>query len=85
MPIMKNDAIDNTFFSTILQICKKNNRADIDSIYKQIIKNIDFEDVTKELLDARIRTLIKDEKIINKRKIQNTNKIPKRPNGLSEK
>ena len=82
---MKNDAIDNTFFSTILQICKKNNRADIDSIYKQIIKNIDFEDVTKELLDARIRTLIKDEKIINKRKIQNTNKIPKRPNGLFEK
>ena len=82
---MKNDAIGNTFFSTILQICKKNNRADIDSIYKQIIKNIDFEDVTKELLDLRIRTLINNEKIINERKIQNTNKIPERPNRLSEK
>ena len=67
MPIMKNDAIDNKIFSTILDICKKNNRADIDSIYKQIIKTIDFEDVTKEILDDRIHTLINDEKITNKR------------------
>ena len=51
----------------ILQIRKKNNRADIDSIYKQIIKTINFEDVTKEFLDDRIRTLINDEKLINKR------------------
>ena len=67
MPIMKKDAIDNKIFSTILDICKKNNRADIDSIYKQIIKTIDFEDVTKEILDDRIHTLINDEKITNKR------------------
>ena len=67
MPIMKNDAIDNKIFSTILDICKKNNRADIDSIYEQIIKTIDFEDVTKEILDDRIHTLINDEKITNKR------------------
>ena len=64
---MKNGAIDNTIFSTIFQIRKKNNRADIDSIYKQIINTIDFEDVTKEFLDNRIHTLINDEKIINKR------------------
>ena len=67
MPIMTNDAIDNTIFSTILRIRKKNNRADIDSIYKKIIETIDFEDVTKEFLDDRIHTLINDEKIINKR------------------
>ena len=66
MPIMTNDAIDNTIFSTILRIRKKNNRADIDSIYKKIIETIDFEDVTKEFLDDRIHTLINDEKI-NKR------------------
>ena len=51
----------------ILQIHKKNNRADIDSIYKQIIKTINFEDVTKEFLDDRIHALINDEKLINKR------------------
>ena len=69
---MKNDAIDNwrhwyCIFWTILQIRKKNNRVDIDSIYKQIIKTIGFEDVTKDFHDDRIHTLINDEKIINKR------------------
>ena len=53
--------------SSILQIRKINNRADIDSIYKHIIKTSDFEDVAKEFLDDRIHTLINDEKIINKR------------------
>ena len=51
----------------MLQIRKTNNKADIDSIYKQIIKTIDFEDVTKEFLDNRIHTLINDENITNKR------------------
>ena len=60
---MKNDAIDNTTFSTILQIrIKYNSRADIDSIFKQTIKAIDFEDVTKEFLDEVIHALINDEK-----------------------
>ena len=67
MPIMKNDAVDNTIFSTILHMHKKNNRADIDSIYKQVVKSIDFEDVTNKFLEDRIQTLINDEKIINKR------------------
>ena len=58
MPTMKNNAIDNTIFSIILQICKKNNRTDIDSTYKQIIKTINFEDVTKEFPGDRIHTLI---------------------------
>ena len=51
----------------MLQIRNKNIRADTDSIYKQIIKNINFEDVTNEFLDDRVHTLINDEKIINKR------------------
>ena len=41
--------------------------SDIGSIYKQTIKTIDFEDVTKELLDDRIHKFINDKKIINKR------------------
>ena len=64
---MKSDAIDNIIFSTILQIRKRNNRADIDSIYKQIIKTIDVEDITKDFLDDRIHKLINNEKMINKR------------------
>ena len=48
------DTIGNTIFSALLQIRKKNNRADTDSIYKQIIKTIDFEDVTREFLDEII-------------------------------
>ena len=67
MPIMNNDAIDNAIFSTTLQMRKKNNGADIYSIYKQIIKTIDIDDATKEFLDNRIHTLVNDEKIINKR------------------
>ena len=66
MPIMKSDAIDNTIFSTILQIRKKNNSANINSIYRQMIKTIDPEDVTKEFLDDKIHSLINNEKI-NKR------------------
>ena len=51
---MSNDTIGDTIFSALLQIRKKNNRADTDSIYKQIIKTIDFEDVTREFLDEII-------------------------------
>ena len=41
MPIMTNDVIDNIIFSTILQIRKKNKRADIDSNIKLMVKNSD--------------------------------------------
>ena len=63
---MANDKIDNEIFVTILRIRKNNNRADLDSIYKEIKKSIDFEDVTKEFVDDRIDKLINDGKIINK-------------------
>ena len=63
---MANNKIDNEIFVTILRIRKNNNRADLHSIYKEITKSIDFEDVTKEFLDDRIHTLINDGKTINK-------------------
>ena len=62
---MANEKIDNEIFVTILYIRKNNNRADLDSIYKEIKKSLDFEDVTKEFLDDRIHTLINDGKILN--------------------
>ena len=63
---MANDKIDNEIFVTILRARKKNNREDLESIYKKIKKSIDFGDVTKEFLGDRIHTLINDGKIINK-------------------
>ena len=63
---MATDKIDDAIFSMILQIPKNNNRADVNSIHKHIIKIIDVEDVTKEYLDEKIHTLITDGKIINK-------------------
>ena len=63
---MANKRIDDTTFSIMLQIRKKHNRAEADSIHKQIIKTVDFADITKEFLDDIIHTLISDGKIINK-------------------
>ena len=37
------------------------------TVFINIIKTIDFEDVTKEFLDDRIHKFINNEKIINKR------------------
>ena len=66
MPIMTNHAINNIVFSTILQLLKKNNRVDIESIYKHIIKSLNLKDATKEFLDNRTHALINDEKLIKK-------------------
>ena len=57
---------NNKILVTILRIRKSNNRANLDSIYKEIKKSLDFQDVTKEFLDDRIHTLINNGKIINK-------------------
>ena len=61
---MTNDKTDDTIFSIKLQIRKNNNRADVDSIHKQIIKTVDIKHITKEFLDNRIHTLITDGKVI---------------------
>ena len=63
---MTNNRIDDIIFSIILQIRKKHNRADADSIHKQIIKTVDFKNITKEFLDDISHTLITDEEIIDK-------------------
>ena len=62
---MTNNRIDDIIFSIILQVRKKHHRADADSIHKQIIKTVDFKNITKEFLDDIIHTLITDGKIID--------------------
>ena len=61
---MANKKIDNEIFVTILHLRKNNSQADLDGIYKEIKKSLDFERVTKEFLDDRIHTLINDGKMI---------------------
>ena len=63
---MANDKSDKKIFVTILPTRKNNNRADLDSICKEIKQSVDFEDVTKEFLDDGIYTLINDGKITSK-------------------
>ena len=58
---MTNDKIDNQIFATILCIRKNNKQANLDSIYKEIKKSLDFED----FLDDRIYMLINDGKLLN--------------------
>ena len=57
---MTNDNIADTVFSIILHIYKSHNRADVDSIHKQIIKTVDLKNIT-----IRIHAVITDGKIIN--------------------
>ena len=61
---MANKKIDNEIFVTMLHLRKNNSQADLDGIYKEIKKSLDFERVTKEFLDDRIHTLINDGKMI---------------------
>ena len=44
---------------------KKWKRADIDSIHKEILNTIDFQDTTKDDLQDRINVLLINEKLIN--------------------
>ena len=63
---MANNKSDKKIFVTILRTRKNNNRADLDSICKEIKQSVDFQDVTKEFLDDGIYTLINDGKITSK-------------------
>ena len=52
---MLNDKVDDTIFSIILQVRKNHNLADVDIICKQVMKTVDFKNITKEFLDDRNR------------------------------
>ena len=57
--------LDHKIYTTTKQI-RGENRADINSIHKEIIKVIDFKSISKEFLNARIGMLRQNEKIITR-------------------
>ena len=60
-------SFDQDIFTVINDLKEKRKRADIDSIdHKEIIKLIDFKDITKDDLQDRINILLINEKLINK-------------------
>ena len=55
--------LDHRIYSTIKQIRGQKNRADINSIHKEIVKVIiDFKSINKEFLNDRIEMLLKSDK-----------------------
>ena len=58
--------LDHKIYSAIKQIRGQKNRADINSIHKEIVKVIDFEAISKEFLNDRIEMLLQNDKIINR-------------------
>ena len=57
--------------TTIRKIKNQHQRADVNSIHKKIIKIWDYHDVSKEFLNIRIKNLLKNGRIRNKRNIGN--------------
>ena len=66
-------SFDQNIFTVINDLKKTLKCPDIDSIYKEIIKTIDFEDTTKDDLQDRINVLLINEKLINKNLNRNLN------------
>ena len=58
--------LDDKIYSALKQIRGQNNRADINSIHKEIVKVTDFEAIRKEFLNDRIEMLLQNDKIINR-------------------
>ena len=58
--------LDHKIYSAIKQIRGQKNRADINSIHKDTVKTIDFEAISKEVLNERIEMLLQNDKIINR-------------------
>ena len=66
---MKNDQLmelDNEILCVVEGIRGKKNRADLNSIYNEIIKTEDFENVQKDYLNDRICVLLQTNKLKNK-------------------
>ena len=58
--------LNHKIYSAIKQIKGQRNRADINSIHKEIVKVIDVKSISKEFLNARTEMLLHNEKIINR-------------------
>ena len=71
------DLFHNTIFTAINKIRRNRQRAEINAIFKEIIKNDHYKDMSKDVLQQQINMLITEEKILNK---INRNKNPYKEN-----
>ena len=60
--------LDHKIYSAIKRIRGQEIRADVNSIHKEIVKVIDFESISKEFLNDRIKMLMQNDKKKNKNK-----------------
>ena len=60
------DLFNNSIFTAIIKIQKNRQRAEINAIFKEIIKNDHYKDMDKDVLQQQINMLITEEKILNK-------------------
>ena len=58
--------LDNNVFAIINHLRKQHKRANLDKIYNELIKTINFENASREHLHDRINELIIQGKIVNK-------------------
>ena len=58
---------DQMIFDVITDLRRKHKRTDCESIHKEIVKIVDFSNISKEDLMNRINIFLIDEKILNKR------------------
>ena len=69
---------NNTVFTAINKIRRNRQRAEINAIFKEIIKNDHYKDMDKDILALQINILITEEKILNKiNKNKNSYKVNK--------
>ena len=60
------NALDHSIYLAINRIRGQNKRADRNSVHKEIIKTIDFEKISKSVLDDRKNMLFQNDKIVNR-------------------
>ena len=65
-------ALDSNIFAIITKLKRQPKRTDIDSIHANIIKTVDFEEITIGNFQEKMNNLISDGKVINK---SNQNKV----------
>ena len=58
--------LDYKIYSAIKQIRGQKNGADINSIHKKVVKVMDIETISKEVLNNRIEMLPQNDKITNR-------------------
>ena len=58
--------LDNTILCVIKKIKNQHQRPDIERIFDEVTKNIDFQHITKDSLNDRVNQLLQSNRLINK-------------------